>query len=133
MTTRRTKASAYSTVMVALIAVMVGLAIPGALAGNADPSNKHDPSPAASPSPGGHESTQAGHGCNQNGQGHGGSYDSTCDHSSSENGNGSGGGKPCAGCVGNADNKDPKGHQPGGSDSNNGYECDGNNGISKGN
>ena len=57
------------------------------------------------------------------------------------NGNGKATGKPCAGCVGRADNKNPLGQgqeyptivngrliQP---DRNNGYECDGNNGIGK--
>ncbi len=38
-------------------------------------------------------------------------------------------GQPCAGCVGKADNKYPAGQAPGGSDRNNGYECDGNQGI----
>ena len=64
-----------------------------------------------------------------------GPYCSTRDGSPSMNGNGGGKatGKPCAGCVGKADNKNPKGQQPGGSDHNNGYECDGNNGIGKSN
>jgi hypothetical protein len=57
------------------------------------------------------------------------------------NGNGNANGRPCAGCVGRADNKNPPGQgqeyptivngrliQP---DKNNGYECDGNNGIGK--
>jgi LPXTG-motif cell wall-anchored protein len=35
--------------------------------------------------------------------------------------------------VGKADNKNPKGQRPDASDHNNGYECDGNNGIAKGN
>lgn len=42
-------------------------------------------------------------------------------------------GKPCAGCVGKADNKNPQGQFPNASDANNGYECDGNQGIAKGN
>lgn len=77
---------------------------------------------------------QEGKGCDQAGQGSG-PYASTCDGSPSENGNGNGGGggKPCAGCVGNADNKNPPGQMPNGSDPNNGYECDGNKGIGKGN
>src|SRR5207248_801748 len=60
-------------------------------------------------------------------------YDSTRDGSASGNGNGDGNatGKPCAGCVGKADNKNPPGQQPGPQDHNNGYECDGNNGIAK--
>jgi hypothetical protein len=62
-------------------------------------------------------------------------YASTCDGTASMNGNGGGGanGKPCAGCVGNADNKNPKGQYPNGTDHNNGYECDGNNGVGKSN
>jgi hypothetical protein len=62
-----------------------------------------------------------------------GNYCSTSDGSPSGNGNGNGNanGKPCAGCVGNADNKNPPGQYPDGSDANNGYECDGNNGIGK--
>ena len=49
------------------------------------------------------------------------------------NGNGQGDatGRPCAGCVGSADDKYPPGQAPGGSDANNGYECDGNSGIGK--
>ena len=45
--------------------------------------------------------------------------------------NGNATGKPCAGCVGNADGKNPPGQAVDGSDHNNGYECDGNNGIAK--
>ena len=70
-------------------------------------------------------------------------YCSMRDGSASLNGNGNGNatGKPCAGCVGRADNKNPPGQgqeyptivdgrliQP---DTNQGYECDGNNGIGK--
>ena len=79
-------------------------------------------------------------GCNQtpyenpgNGANHGGAYDDTCDGSASGNGNGNGNatGKPCAGCVGNADEKNPPGQDPDATDGNNGYECDGNSGIAK--
>ena len=75
------------------------------------------------------------HGCAQADENDGDPYDSTCDGSASQNGNGTGKatGKPCAGCVGAADNKNPKGQMPNGSDHNNGYECDGNNGVGKGN
>lgn len=64
-----------------------------------------------------------------------GPYDNTCDGRPSENGNGDGNGKgkPCMGCVGNADDKNPPGQFPNGSDHNAGYECDRNNGIGKGN
>jgi hypothetical protein len=62
-------------------------------------------------------------------------YRSTRNGSPSLNGNGNGQatGKPCAGCVGKADNKNPPGQQPNGSDHNAGYECDRNNGIGKSN
>ena len=65
-----------------------------------------------------------------------GAYCSTRDGSPSLNGNGGGTatGKPCAGCVGKADNKNPQGQAPSGPvDHNNGYECDGNHGIGQGN
>jgi hypothetical protein len=70
-----------------------------------------------------------------NGQCPGGPYCGTVRDQPSMNGNnvGAATGKPCAGCVGKADNKNPKGQQPGPQDLNNGYECDGNNGIAKGN
>jgi LPXTG-motif cell wall-anchored protein len=68
-----------------------------------------------------------------NGQCPGGPYCSTRDGSASQNGNGGGKavGKPCAGCVGKADNKNPKGQMPNGSDHNKGYECDANKGIGR--
>ena len=70
-----------------------------------------------------------------NGQCPDGPYCSTRDGSASGNGNGGGKatGKPCAGCVGKADNKNPKGQMPNGSDNNAGYECDRNHGIGRGN
>ena len=51
----------------------------------------------------------------------------------SMNGNGGGlaVGKPGAGEVGKADDKNPPGQYADGGDANNGYECDGNNGIAK--
>ena len=71
-----------------------------------------------------------------NGQCPGGTYCSTRDGSPSLNGNGNGNanGKPCAGCVGKADNKNPPGQEkqdPAGTFPNNGYECDNNNGVGK--
>ena len=70
-----------------------------------------------------------------NGQCPGGGYCSTRDGSASANGNGGGNatGKPCAGCVGKADNKNPAGQAPNGSDANAGYECDRNHGIGRSN
>lgn len=77
-------------------------------------------------------------GCNQDpypsgGQGAntGGPYNDTCTGAPSGNGNGNGNatGRPCAGCVGKADEKNPPGQLPGGSDPNAGYECDSNSGV----
>ena len=75
-----------------------------------------------------------------------GPYDNTCDGSPSENGQGGGNatGRPCMGCVGNADDKNPPGQYPNGANDGNrgngkgngrnrGYECDDNNGVGKGN
>jgi LPXTG-motif cell wall-anchored protein len=53
--------------------------------------------------------------------------------SANGSGDGEATGRPGAGTVGKADNKNPKGQEPGPSDANNGYECDGNQGIAKGN
>src|SRR5205823_4866635 len=68
-----------------------------------------------------------------NGANHPGPYDNTCDGSASGDGHGGGQatGKPCAGCVGNADDKNPKGQYPNGNDHNAGYECDRNHGIAR--
>lgn len=70
---------------------------------------------------------------NGTGANHSGPYDSTREGLPSGNGNGTGKatGKPCAGCVGKADNKNPKGQYPNGSDANAGYECDRNHGIGR--
>ncbi len=66
-----------------------------------------------------------------------GSYCSTKDQgqpSGNGNGNGNATGRPAAGEVGNADDKNPPGQSAGPeSDGNSGYECDNNNGVGKGN
>jgi hypothetical protein len=76
---------------------------------------------------------QTAYGATGPGANHSGPYNDTCDGTASGNGNGGGKavGKPCAGCVGKADEKNPKGQYPGGSDHNKGYECDGNHGIGR--
>ena len=68
-------------------------------------------------------------------EGTAGNYCSTRDGSESQNGKGDGEakGKPCAGCVGKADNKNPKGQYPDGGDHNAGYECDTNQGVGQSN
>jgi hypothetical protein len=70
-----------------------------------------------------------------NGANTSGPYDPTCNGSPSLNGKGDGNanGKPCAGCVGNADAKNPPGQMPNGNDPNAGYECDRNQGVGQSN
>ena len=119
-----------------------------------------EPSPAANnvdgqagPTTNGSESGPGGQVCDgdpDNEPGDGGNYENTCDsypdpnNQGSDNGAGDGKatGKPCEGCVGNADDKNPAGQADSGpSDNNNGYECDqrgrsdkeGNNGVGFGN
>jgi len=78
------------------------------------------------------ESGNKAAGCNQNKEKPDHHYDADCDGSASENGGGNengGGGKPCAGCVGKADNKHPPGQEPNEDDHNKGYECDDNKGA----
>ncbi|MDQ3849894.1 MAG: hypothetical protein M3296_04670, partial [Actinomycetota bacterium] len=58
---------------------------------------------------------------------------STTTPSANGNGNGQATGRPCAGCVGSADDKNPPGQLPGPEDANAGYECDKNSGIGQGN
>ncbi len=70
---------------------------------------------------------EAGNGANQSC----GAYCPTGVGLPSGNGDGNAVGQPCAGCVGNADGKNPPGQFKDGGDPNNGYECDGNNGIGK--
>ena len=96
--------------------------------------------PAATPAAASGGNPNAGcdeshHSDTDRGANQGGSYDSTCDGSPSENGRGEGNanGQPCAGCVGNADDKNPPGQLPNGSDRNAGYECDRNQGVGQGN
>ena len=89
-----------------------------------------------------------GHSDTGNGANAGDNYDNTCDDTDSSvaapNGAGDGQatGKPCEGCVGAADDKNPAGQaDTGPTDANNGYECDqkgrgpneGNNGVGFGN
>ncbi len=99
--------------------------------GQAHPATQHRTSgtsgEATSPQPRS-RADRNGTGANQSG-----AYDSTRDGSPSRNGNGSGKatGKPCAGCVGKADNKNPPGQAPNGSDHNAGYECDRNKGVGR--
>ena len=95
-------------------------------AASAAPSDQHDGNPTAACN--GTHHSDSGHGANQRG-----AYDETCDGSPSGNGNGGGQakGKPCAGCVGNADDKNPPGQAPNGSDHNAGYECDRNHGVGR--
>ena len=117
----------------------VAAATPRSTAGNPNAGNPNAGNPnAGNPNAGNAGNPTPGNpnaGCNQQDATVGGPYDATCDGSASNNGNGSvqPPGRPCAGCVGNADNQQPPGQMPGGSDSNKGYECDGNQGVGQGN
>ena len=76
--------------------------------------------------------SDSGHGANTDGATN--PYHNTCEgeHAPGNGvGDGAARGKPCAGCVGNADDKNPPGQAPGGSDHNAGYECDRNQGVGK--
>ena len=77
----------------------------------------------------GSRDSDSGDGANRSGPGN--PYQNTCGIGDPASGNGQGNAQPCAGCVGNADDKFPPGQEPDASDENNGYECDGNEGIAK--
>ena len=88
---------------------------------------KTDPDPAPSPS---RPSDKGPTTCEEYGNNSGGPYDhDNCDGGAGDHGNG-GNGK-CAGCTGKADDKYPGGQAK--NDHNNGYECDNNGGVGKGN
>lgn len=76
--------------------------------------------------------SDSGHGANTDGSSS--PYSSTCpeEHAPGNGvGEGAAAGTPCAGCVGNADDKNPPGQAPGGSDHNAGSECDRTEGVGK--
>ena len=113
------------TARVGLVTTALGLALAAGLAG---PAMATGNSPLGQPQQLSRADLNTG---GANGQCPGGPYCSTRDGSPSLNGNGNGvaNGEPCAGCVGKADNKNPQGQMPNGSDHNAGYECDRNHGI----
>jgi len=117
------------TARVGLVTTALGLALAAGLAG---PAMATGNGPLAQPQQLSTADLNTG---GANGQCPGGPYCSTRDGSPSLNGNGNGvaNGKPCAGCVGKADNKNPQGQMTNGSDHNAGYECDRNHGIGPGN
>lgn len=115
----------FRRILFVVIGAAIGLTL-SATAASASPSSTKAGNPTAACDGTHHSDT--GHGANQRG-----AYDETCDGSPSGNGNGKGAatGKPCAGCVGNADDKNPPGQRPNGSDRNAGYECDRNHGVGR--
>ena len=125
-----TQALLRRTGRIAVLTTALSLALAGGFASTASANGTSGD--VTSPQP--ISKADANHG-GANGQCPLGAYCSTRDGSASLNGSGTGKatGKPCAGCVGKADNKNPKGQMPNGSDKNAGYECDRNNGIGKGN
>ena len=89
------------------------------------PGSTPDPEPSQAP-----PSTTGPSTCEDYSDSEGGPYDhNNCDGSAGQHG-GDGNGK-CAACTGKADDKGPGGQAPG--DHNNGYECDHNGGVGKGN
>jgi len=122
----------------ALISAGIVLFI-GASAGPVGASNGHNASPNgqangfANGHANGHANANEQSSADQLSANDPGPYNGDPDGSPSGNGNGDGNatGQPCAGCVGNADDKNPPGQLPGPQDNNNGYECDGNSGIAK--
>ena len=130
-------------VVVATLALAFATTVIGSTVAAANGVNHDDPPPAADPncsnSPGTSgtcSSPQPPSNADQNNTGandtsNSNQYKSTRNGAPSDNGsnNGPQTGQPCAGCVGRADNKNPQGQAPNGGDPNNGYECDGNNGI----
>jgi len=147
--------SALSALAALFGAILLGLSMLAGVAAASpsndqpnSPSNSH-PSPQASshstsgtsgtsgnPSSPQPQSTADANNGGANGQCPGGTYCSDRHGAASQNGNGNGKatGKPCAGCVGKADNKNPPGQEtssPRTTFPNNGYECDNNNGIGK--
>lgn len=129
--TRYGALAVLATVVMMLMAVAIpATAGPG---GNDRPkSQPTDPDPEPSPSrsadrPGecyDNPNNSGGGGANRSGD-----YDSSCDKSAGDHG--SGGNGKCAGCDGKSDFKNPKGQYK--NDHNNGYECDHNGGVGKGN
>ena len=94
----------------------------------AEPSS--DPATGTNPSQAKYECSDSHHSDTGHGANNSDGYQSTCDETDfggngQESGPGNQTGKPCAGCVGNADDKNPPGQFPDGSDHNSGYECDG--------
>ncbi|MDQ3940341.1 MAG: hypothetical protein M3238_03210 [Actinomycetota bacterium] len=126
-------------VLIAVIGLLVLATIPVYAGpgggGNGQPSARQSTNPDPEPSPS--RSAERGGDCydNPNKGGGGGSnqsgdYDSTCDQGAGDHGQGGSSGK-CAGCTGKSDYKNPPGQYKG--DGNNGYECDHNKGVGKGN
>ena len=144
----RRSRSIISAALALFGALLLGLSLSAGVATAAPPADHSDNGQAASHSSSGTSGTSgdpaspqpqstadANHG-GANGQCPGGTYCSNRHGAKSQNGNGGGKatGKPCAGCVGKADNKNPPGQEtssPGTTFPNNGYECDNNNGIGK--
>jgi len=128
---RRTAAAIAMLAGLFLVLTAMVSSVP-ARAAQKDGAGGGKPAPAATNSPQPKSNADMNKGGANNG-GDCGAYCSTRDGSASGNGNGGGEakGKPCAGCVGKADNKNPQGQRPDATDHNNGYECDGNNGIAK--
>ena len=125
-------------VLAAVVVMLMAVAIPAAAGpggkGGKDRPNAQPTEPDPEPSPSRAASRPGECYDNPNNSGGGGAnssgdYDSSCDKSAGDHG--SGGNGKCAGCDGKADYKNPQGQYK--NDHNNGYECDHNGGVGKGN
>ncbi len=136
MNLRKGSQAAVLAFTLVLSAVGTGLAAPGNGNGGG-PSNapgQTGTSPGQQGTPPGQDKTPPGqaqsngHGANTTGPYDPNGVGQPSGNGKSTNNNGN---RPCAGCVGNADAKNPPGQLPGGSDANRGYECDENQGVGK--
>lgn len=136
----RIRAVVGIALLMVLFVSSIALAAPsekGEENGNGHDKKEAEREPTSEPTPSdnggqgcdGSHGSDTGHGANTDGEDN--EYHNTCDGTASDNGNDTGGanGRPCAGCVGNADDKNPPGQYKNGDDANKGYECDGNNGV----
>ena len=130
---RSTRVLTRGAALVASVAFCLGSAGAAYAERPADAGQQKTNQGSTQPGCDGSHHSDTGHGANTDGPDN--PYHNTCDGSPSGNGNGKGEakGRPAAGTVGNADDKNPPGQAPGPSDGNAGYECDRNHGIARSN
>jgi hypothetical protein len=118
---------------IALVWATAALAASNSQSANGN-NGKSESAPGHAPATTTQTTTTTKHSLSGHGANHSGPYDANYTGAPSANGNSSvkSTGRPLAGSVGNADNKNPHGQYPNAAtDGNNGYECDGNHGIAR--